>query len=128
MEERAKWIAYCLTLPGAYEDYPFDDLNWTALRHREGQKIFALAYERLGKLLINLKCEPAEGDFLRRACPGILPAYHMNKAHWVTADPAVTAEETLKGLIRRSWELTLPGAGRKNHPGKEAPHGWKTPR
>lgn len=121
-EERARWIAFCLTLPGSYEDYPFDDPNWSVLRHSEGKKSFAFLYTRLGKLWLNLKCEPAEGDFLRRACPGIQPAYHMNKTHWVTADPSAVDPETLKELVRRSWELTLTPS-RRPRGGERKAHG-----
>ena len=31
---RTEWIAYCLTLPGSYEDYPFGE-EWTVMRHRK---------------------------------------------------------------------------------------------
>jgi predicted DNA-binding protein (MmcQ/YjbR family) len=43
MNTSQELIAFCLTLPTAYEDYPFD-----------------------GKLCVNLKCDPAEADFLRQ--------------------------------------------------------------
>lgn len=125
MEKRAEWVAFCKELPGVYEDYPFEDPNWTVMRHIAGQKSFAYIYERQGRLWLNLKCSPEEGDFLRRACPGIFPAYHMNKTHWITADPSETDCDTLKALIRRSWELTLsPG---KKQPGS-VPSSKKCPR
>ena len=37
MRDKQPWIDYCLTLPGAYEDYPFDDPDWTILR-RQGNR------------------------------------------------------------------------------------------
>ena len=34
MVTRAEVIALCLRLPDSYEDYPFDDPNWTVMRHK----------------------------------------------------------------------------------------------
>ena len=64
---RQELIDYCLTLPAAYEDYPFDDITddkrWTVMRHQANKKTFAMIYERNDRLCINLKCEPIEADF-----------------------------------------------------------------
>lgn len=48
MTTRNEAVAACLSLPFSYEDYPFDDPNWTAIRHRENRKIFALIFQRDG--------------------------------------------------------------------------------
>lgn len=111
--ERTEWIAYCLTLPGSYEDYPFGE-GWTVMRHRENQKSFALIYERNGILWGNLKADPMEADFLRSTFSGVQPAYHMNKAHWnsVALDGSVPEEE-IRRMIRRSFDLTAPRKDRK---------------
>lgn len=110
---RTEWIAYCLTLPGSYEDYPFGE-EWTVMRHRENRKSFALIYERNGIWWANLKAEPMEADFLRSAFSGVQPAYHMNKTHWnsVALDGSVPEEE-VRRMIRRSFELTMPHRNRK---------------
>ena len=38
MMNRQELIAYCLTFPAAYEDYPFDSITdagaWTVMRHK----------------------------------------------------------------------------------------------
>ena len=39
--KREDWVAFCRTLPGRYEEYPFGE-EWTVMRHRENQKSFAL--------------------------------------------------------------------------------------
>ncbi len=104
--KREDWIAFCRTLPGSYEDYPFGE-EWTVMRHWENQKSFALLYQREGILWANLKCEPMEADFLRNAFSGVRPAYHMNKRHWnsVALDGSVPEEE-VRRMIRCSFELT----------------------
>ena len=33
MDTRADVIRLCMGLPDSYEDYPFDDPNWTAMRY-----------------------------------------------------------------------------------------------
>lgn len=105
---RKKWIAFCLAFPGAYEDYPFDD-NWTAMRHGANRRTFAFLYEREGHLWMNLKCEPFEADFLRRAYPSVTPAYHMNKTHWntVALDGSVP-DGAVEKMIADSYHLIRP--------------------
>ena len=114
-------IAYCLSLPGVYEDYPFGGFPgqadaWTAMRHRANNKTFAFIYERDG-LCVNLKCEPLRADLLRQLFAGVTPAYHMNKQHWNTVRPdSDVPEKELRAQIRHSYELTAPkkqAAGRK---------------
>ncbi|WP_442868678.1 MmcQ/YjbR family DNA-binding protein [Bradyrhizobium sp. CCBAU 51745] len=36
-----------------------------------------------GDEIVDVKCGPERIDFIKRR-RGILPAYHMNKEHWVT--------------------------------------------
>ena len=55
MTERKEAIACCLALKNVYEDYPFHDPNWSVMRHKENQKVFALIYERNGQIWINVK-------------------------------------------------------------------------
>lgn len=59
--------------------------------------------------LIDLKADPLLVDALR-ARPGFLPAYHMNKLHWVTImmDGTVPAEDICE-LVRHSYDC----AGKK---------------
>jgi predicted DNA-binding protein (MmcQ/YjbR family) len=108
---RKELIDYCLTLPDAYEDYPFDDIiderAWTVMRHKANRKGFAHIYESGGKLCINLKCEPLEADFLRKVYAGVTPGYHMNKTHWNTVLLGCDVPENeLMRMIANSYNLT----------------------
>ena len=113
---RRELIDYCLTLPAAYEDYPFDDGAahsddgaWAVMRHRTNKKGFAHIYERNGKLCINLKCDPIEADFLRQAYKDVTPGWHMNKVHWNTvALGGDVPMDELKRMIERSYILIKP--------------------
>jgi predicted DNA-binding protein (MmcQ/YjbR family) len=122
---RKELIAYCLTFPAAYEDYPFDEDTgaenaWTVMRHGANKKSFAFIFERSGKLCVNLKCEPMYADFLRGIYPAITPGYHMNKAHWntVSLDGSVPEDELLD-LVNRSYDLIKPKLKNKKNPVSE---------
>ena len=110
---RQEIIDFCLGLPEVYEDYPFDNIAdpgaWTVMRHRKNKKSFALIYERLGRLCVNLKCNPAEADFLRQVFMDVSPAYHMNKVHWNTvAVGGDVPDEELMLMIEGSYGLIKP--------------------
>lgn len=110
---KADLIAQCLTHPGVYEDYPFDDIAdahaWTVMRHIHNKKSFALIFERDG-LCINLKCDPIRSDHLRQMFEGITPAYHMNKVHWISVRPdSDVPQDLLEELIGDSFFLTQKG-------------------
>jgi len=111
--KRRELIEYCLTLPFAYEDYPFDtvidDNAWTAMRHGANKKCFAFITVYNGKLIANLKCEPNEADLLRHIYKDVTPGYHMNKDHWntVVIDGDVSEDE-LKRMIENSYNLIKP--------------------
>ena len=88
----------------------------TVFRHRHNRKWFAIIMdiprEKLGlpggKIIsvVNVKCDPRLiGSF--REEPGFFPAYHMNKAHWLTVAVDGSADgEKLKFLLDMSYELT----------------------
>lgn len=98
-------------------EYPWDDSpDACVFRHYDNRKWFAiimavrnksLGIEREGyKDVINVKINPAEiYDLLQT--PGILPAYHMNKKHWITIllDGAVNTKAIQK-LLDYSYSVT----------------------
>ena len=45
MNTRHEVIAFCLTLPDSYEDYPFHDANWTVMRYQEEQQGLCLCIQ-----------------------------------------------------------------------------------
>ena len=101
-------IDACLTLPDAYEDYPFGLDSWAVIRHQTNQKMFASVYEREGHVWINVKAEPNWGDFWKSVYPAVVPAYHMNKLHWISIilDGSM-ANDDIFHLIDDSYRLTL---------------------
>ena len=122
--------SYILNHYSTEADYPWADTPHAAVfRHVANRKWFALFMEvprdKLGlpgteKLdIVNFKCDPILIASLRGET-GIFPAYHMNKASWMTAslDGSVPAE-TIELLLDVSYELTKPKPRRKAAKGKE---------
>ena len=107
---RADLIALCGRLPDSYEDYPFDDPNWTVMRHRTNRRSYALIFERQGRLWVNVKAEPAWGDFWKQTYPAVVPAYHMNKRHWIGIE--LSADRAARRQIPLNWQTS------RNFPGK----------
>ena len=127
---REELEAYILNHYSTEPDYPWADTPRAAVfRHAGNRKWFALVMEvprdKLGlpgteKLdIVNFKCDPILIASLRGE-NGIFPAYHMNKASWITAalDGSVPAE-TIELLLDVSYELTKPKPHRKAAKGKE---------
>ena len=103
---RREAIDACLSLPDAYEDYPFDG-NWAVMRHQTNKKMFAAVYDHEGRVWINVKAEPGWADFWKSVYPAVVPAYHMNKQHWITVflDGDVP-DDILEAMLWESFELT----------------------
>lgn len=113
-EEIEKYIAeaYDTEAEHPWSKYPDN----TVFRHSSNRKWFALVMnvpkEKLGLPgndtidIINLKCDTLLlGSFLNEK--GIFPAYHMNKAHWISAAlDGTIEEEKLKMLLDMSYEQT----------------------
>ncbi len=55
--------------------------------------------------LINVKVRPDEMTQLL-ATDGILPAYHMNKKHWVSILLDKASDDLIWELVNHSYELT----------------------
>ena len=91
---------YCLSLPFATEDFPFDE---TTLVFRVLNKIFACVdLERSG--YVTLKCESDYALELRDKYEEIEGAWHWNKKYWnqVCLDGRLD-DAFLEGLIRHSY-------------------------
>ena len=108
---------YILLQYDALADDPWASApSFRVFRHADSRKWFAVMMNipncRLGEAsdelleVVNVKCDPLLiGSLLNE--PGLYPAYHMNKSHWITAalDRRVPAE-TLKILVDMSYQAT----------------------
>lgn len=121
MPARGDIFAYVREKFGTEPEYPWARYpHYAVLRHRQGRKWYGLIMDVPGNRLgldgdgpveiINLKSDGVL-DLLISGTPGILPAYHMDKRHWVSIllDGGITPRE-LFALIDESHALT--GGGR----------------
>jgi len=113
-------LQYALETYGTEPEYPFapDDGTTAVLRQAVNRKWYAIIMQVSGRRLglacegnvtvMNVKCDPLLiGSLLLGE--GFLPAYHMNKKHWVTIllDGTVPMSD-LCGLLDMSFDLTKP--------------------
>lgn len=107
---------YCLSLPMATEDFPFDE---EVLAFRIGGKIFAMM-NLVDTEWFVLKCHPDLALELRERHPEIAPAWHMNKRHWNQINLYGTLPAGLiRSMVAHSYALVaakLPKAFRTEHP------------
>ena len=98
--------AYCLSLTGSEETFPFGPENSV---FKVAGKIFALSRLDADPLRISLKCEPVLAEALRGAHAAVIPGYHLNKRHWITVTLGGDAPDALvRDLVEDSYDLVRP--------------------
>lgn len=114
---RQQVLKYVREQYGTEPDFPFaSSPDSAALRHAGSRRWYGLMMSvhraRLGLSgeghvdVLNVKCEPAL-HYLYRQQPGILPAYHMNKEHWLSVLLDGSAPDArVRELIDLSFSLT----------------------
>lgn len=104
---------YCLSIKGASECLPFDDIT---LVYKVMDKMFAcmsLEPHTEGFMII-LKCEPEKAVQLREQYTGIFPGYHFNKKHWNSVYlESDVPERLIKQLIDHSVEEVIGKLSKK---------------
>ena len=96
---------WCLSRPGATEEFPFSPDTSV---FKVAGKIFALSALKRRPLQVSLKCEPGLAENLRATYPAVRPGYHLNKRHWntVTLDGSLP-DEVIRDLIEDSYDLIV---------------------
>lgn len=117
MNDRSKVLKYVRDKYQTQPDYPWrHHPNYAVLRHAGHRKwygvVMKVAKSSLGLPgegqieVMNLKCRPELIGALRLT-PGYLPAYHMNKEHWLTVVlDGTVPEEEIFDLVDLSFTLT----------------------
>lgn len=118
MSDKQFVLDYIGCLSGTSYDCPFEeDFDTTVLRHTSSGKWFGIIMSVNGKKIgredsavldiINLKSNPEDSLILFDLYPEIIPAYHMNKTHWITVPLDNTLNrELVRSLIEKSYYLT----------------------
>lgn len=102
------YLDFCANIGGADVDQPFDkDFESSVARHSDSKKWFAVILKFKEQWVVNLKIDPMEAELLRKIYEGVIPAYHMNKVHWISVilDSDVPREE-IERLTMVSFENT----------------------
>lgn len=97
--------AHVLSKRGAEGGYPFGPGAFVV---KVGGKMFALISEDEAPATISLKVDPDEGELLRGQFPAIIPGYHLNKRHWITATiDGSLPDDLLPDLVDDSYDLVV---------------------
>lgn len=98
-------------------EYPWDEETNAVFRHPVSGKWFAIIMDVKKKNLhlegetyeciMNVKCNPLLIEDLLHE-EGFLPAYHMNKKHWVTLRISLLQKTTVMELLSQSYSLVAP--------------------
>lgn len=119
--KRETLFKYILEHYNAEPEYLWRNLpDYAVLRHHDGDKWFALVMSVPGTKLgleteekldvLEVKIRPEHSGSLRKKA-GILPAYHMNKEHWISVVlSGPLSPQEIHDLLSESHELT---AGRR---------------
>ncbi len=106
-------IAYCLSKPRAYEDYPFGDIP-VCIRIWAGAKtpIFAQIYLSEKDLKVTLKCSPESALFYRRHYPGAVVRGFFcppsQQPHWNTVYlNGAVSDDALKAMVDEAYRAAL---------------------
>jgi predicted DNA-binding protein (MmcQ/YjbR family) len=103
MLNRQSLCDYCLSLTGAYEEFPFGP---EAAVYKVKGKMFALIPVDANPPSISIKCDPIEAAILRENYNAVQAAYHMNKKHWNTViSDGELENEHLREMIEDSYIL-----------------------
>jgi len=107
-------------LPGTVMDSPFEEnFDTVVLRHGIGGKWYGLVFKapcqkiglnRDGEAdIVNFKCDPVVSYGLIESYDAVIPAYHMNKYHWISIvlEKGVPTD-VLEMLMSMSYDLTKP--------------------
>ncbi|MFQ3647474.1 MAG: MmcQ/YjbR family DNA-binding protein [Anaerolineae bacterium] len=104
--------AFCLSLPAAWEDFPFGIENAV---YKVSKKMFALMpLDQPDETGIVVKCAPELVPLLRQTYSAVQPADYLNKQHWnyVVIDGSIRDEEILE-WIDESYRLVVKGLTKK---------------
>ena len=103
---------YCISKKGVEETLPFGP---DTLVYKVMGKVFLLTGLEYNPIQFNIKCDPEKAIELREHYPCVIPAYHMNKKHWVTVIADGSASNKLmEEWINDSYNLVVAGLTKKD--------------
>ena len=102
---------YCISKNGVEETLPFGP---DTLVYKVMGKVFLLTGIEYNPIQFNIKCDPEKAIELREQFSCVIPAYHMNKKHWITViSDGSLSNKLIEELINDSYNLVVNGLTRK---------------
>ena len=105
---RYDWMdAYLLQKRGVSKDF---QPVWNWIRYQVGGKMFAaICLDKQGTpYYINLKVDPAEGEWLRGQYADMLPGYYSDGRNWISVKPnGQVPDALLRELLDKARNLML---------------------
>ena len=115
--KKEELIKLCIFCDDAVVTYPFNDSAnkyYPVIRHKSNNKWFALIFKQNNKLFINLKSNPIDSAILRDTYDFILPAWHMNKKHWISVCfNQDVPDKIIQELVRQSHDRVVASLSKK---------------
>lgn len=103
---------YCISKKGVEETMPFGP---DTLVYKVMGKVFLLTGLEYNPVQFNIKCDPEKVIELREHYSCVIPAYHMNKKHWVTViEDGSASSKLLEEWINNSYNLVVAELTRKD--------------
>lgn len=111
---RYDWMdAYLLQKRGVSKDF---QPVWNWIRYQVGGKMFAaICLDKQGTpYYINLKVDPAEGEWLRGQYADMLPGYYSDGRNWISVKPdGQVPDALLRELLDKARNLMLSSFSKK---------------
>jgi len=105
-------IDFCLSLPGAREDYKWGGLRVFSIA---GNKMFVVLDLAGAGLSFKVDAQLFLGQVDR---PGVRPAPYLARAHWISvASPYSIGGPELRELLQRSHQLVVARLPKRQQPG-----------
>ncbi len=132
--QRERLIWHIREVYGVEAEHLWADLpDCAVFRHGASRKWFGIVMNVPRKMLglggegavdvLNVKCGPILAGSLRTE-PGFLPAYHMNKSHWISVQlDGPVPDEQIVPLLSLSYDAVAPKRRRKKPAGDTAGDG-----
>lgn len=109
--------AYCLSLPGVYDRFPFQHATSA---YDRGLLVFYVLDKWFCMVNVDvfdfctMKCAPEVVEALQDRYEAARPAYHMNKKHWVSVCFGQdVSDRQLQQLLRQSYEQVVASLPRR---------------
>jgi predicted DNA-binding protein (MmcQ/YjbR family) len=105
--------ALCLSQAGAEETLPFGPDNFVYKVMGKMYALLPVTTKPGEKPYLVTKVDPPFGQLLRDTYPGIVPAWHFDKKHWISIDlDGSVPDDEVKGLLEHSYALVVKGLTR----------------